>query len=79
MGLVDPRDNAIRYVGLSDDVKVRQYHHTRGYVGNVQEQRWIEELQRDGLVPVLQVLETIDTGDVDMLLPGCEKNTGSPK
>ncbi len=38
-----------------------------------------EELQRDGLVPVLQVLETIDTGDVDMLLPGSEKNTGSPK
>lgn len=61
--LVDPRDNAIRYVGLSDDVKVRQYQHTRGYAGNVQEQRWIEELQRDGLSPLLQVLETIDTGD----------------
>ncbi|MGH2496123.1 MAG: GIY-YIG nuclease family protein [Ktedonobacteraceae bacterium] len=61
--LVDPRDNAIRYVGLSDDVKVRMYQHTRSYPGNVEEQRWIEELRRDGLSPILQVLETIDTGD----------------
>jgi hypothetical protein len=61
--LVDPRDNTIRYVGLSDDVKVRLYRHTRSSPGNMQEYRWIEELRRDGLSPILQVLETIDTGD----------------
>lgn len=57
--LVDPRDNTIRYVGLSSAVLNRCAEHvlSGGRVNKVKAQ-WIEELKQAGLLPILQVLET---------------------
>ena len=59
--LCDPRDDTIRYVGISIDARVRLYQHLHGYGGR-QEWRWISELQKLGLSPVLLILEEIPTG-----------------
>jgi hypothetical protein len=42
--LVDPRDNAICYVGKSDDVQYRYYQHVHNMGGGKQERLWIKEL-----------------------------------
>src|SRR5215470_2748594 len=57
--LVDPRDNMIRYVGMSDDVQFR-YHEHVSRPRNRQEKSWMRELQGFGLSPILQILETIE-------------------
>jgi excisionase family DNA binding protein len=58
--LIDPRDNAVRYVGLSTDAYVRFYGHLNSTNDYVQKKRWIIELRRQGLSPILQVIETVD-------------------
>lgn len=60
--LIDPRDNLVRYVGLSISADVRFIGHLKGNSGNEQEKRWILELQLEGLTPMLQILETIEAG-----------------
>ena len=60
--LRDPRDNTIRYVGMSVDARQRLTQHLHGYVGNKYERRWISELQKIGLSPTLLILETIPEG-----------------
>lgn len=60
--LVDPRDNLIHYVGLSLSANLRFISHLNGNGGNKQEKCWIIELQREGLTPILQILETIEAG-----------------
>jgi hypothetical protein len=62
--LVDPRDNMIRYIGISDDVNFRYHRHLLRPV-NRQEKSWIRELQELGLSPVLQILETIERAGND--------------
>lgn len=58
--LIDPRDNTIRYIGKSDDVKYRYYQHLHSIGGGRQERQWIRELKILELVPALRILETID-------------------
>lgn len=58
--LVDPRDQTIRYVGVSNDVKRRFYEHLQCIGIGQQERRWIEELDRRRLAPIIQILETIE-------------------
>ncbi len=58
--LVDPRDHTTRYVGRSDDVQYRLYHHLHGIGDSRQTRRWIKELLQQGLSPILQILETIE-------------------
>lgn len=58
--LIDPRDNAIRYVGKSEDVSYRYYQHLHGIGGGRQEREWIRELKILKLSPTLRILETID-------------------
>ena len=60
--LVDPRDSFVHYVGLSISANLRFISHLNGNGGNEQEKRWITELQREGLTPTLQILETIEAG-----------------
>jgi len=57
--LIDPRDQAIRYVGVSNDVKRRFYEHLQCFGIGQQERHWIEELRQLGLSPLIQILETI--------------------
>src|SRR5258708_4595914 len=60
--LIDPRDKCIRYVGLSADVNYRYFQHLHPDTRHQgkQEMAWVKELQRLGLSPILQVLETVD-------------------
>jgi hypothetical protein len=58
--LVDPRDNIIRYVGISDDVAYRYHEHVSCIRTNRQEKSWMRELQGLGLSPILRILETIE-------------------
>ncbi|SRR6266487_3906215 len=59
--LIDPRDNAIRYIGISDDTQYRFYQHLQCIGVGKREKQWIKELRRSGLRPVLRILETIDS------------------
>jgi len=57
--LIDPRDNLIHYVGMSNDAVTRFNWHLHGGFGNIRERDWLVNLQREGLSPILQILETI--------------------
>jgi hypothetical protein len=57
---VDPRDNAIHYIGMTGDAKSRYYEHLHNLGGGREEKKWIRELKALGLQPIFQILETID-------------------
>ena len=57
--LIDPRDNTVRYVGMSVNAQFRYYQHL--YTGTSQRmKRWISELQLLDMAPLLQIVETIN-------------------
>jgi hypothetical protein len=58
--LIDPRDNLVHYVGISVDAETRFYGHMHDVTGNFEERRWIKGLKKNGLSPILQVLEVIN-------------------
>ena len=60
--LVDPRDNLVHYVGLSIDAENRLNGHLRGSGGSNQERKWLLELKKMGLAPILRILEKIEPG-----------------
>jgi excisionase family DNA binding protein len=70
--LLDPRDNSIRYVGLSTNAQARFYGHLSGNESNFEERRWIAELRQLGLSPLLQILEAIDAG-IDAYHKACNR------
>jgi predicted GIY-YIG superfamily endonuclease len=55
--LVDPRDHAPRYIGLSANVQARLEQHLQRDGSNLEKDQWIAELARQGLAPILEVLE----------------------
>jgi hypothetical protein len=63
--LIDPRDNAIHYIGMSDDAKYRFYQHWLNMKVSERQRRWIKELQQLGLAPVPQILETVEPNTPD--------------
>ncbi len=70
--LVDPRDKAVRYVGMSKDAQARLSGHLMGNYGNMHEGRWIRKLHENGLRPILEILETINAGSNSYAL-ACER------
>lgn len=58
-GLVDPRDNLVRYIGITTDIKLRHQQHARSG-NNRYIWRWARELENLRMSPVMQVLETIN-------------------
>ncbi len=70
--LIDPRDNSIRYIGMSADVHVRFYGHLKSHKANEGKRRWLAELQRKGIEPALQILETIEASG-DAYAIACER------
>ena len=60
--LIDPRDNAVRYVGLSIDADERLISHLHDPNANLPKTRWVRELRQEGLSPIMQILETIEAG-----------------
>jgi hypothetical protein len=58
--LKDPIDNSIRYVGKSNDPKRRLYHHcSPSRFKNTHKCNWIKLLKRNGLRPLLEVIEEV--------------------
>jgi DNA-binding XRE family transcriptional regulator len=59
--LIDPRDNTIRYIGITTNTAVRLDQHL-GDAGKKSEKgKWLTELKQSSLSPMLRVLETINT------------------
>lgn len=58
--LVDPRNNAVRYVGRTYEPQIRLGEHFRsGYAANPARYRWIQDLRKNGLFPLMEVLEGV--------------------
>jgi len=57
--LIDPRDEAVRYVGISDNMPVRFMHHLREAGSRTAKGTWLAELHRYGLQPTIRILEEI--------------------
>lgn len=57
--LVDPRTDAIRYVGKANDPEGRlKGGHLQGRKeSNTRKRRWVEELSLSGLIPALKIIE----------------------
>ncbi len=61
--LIDPRDQAIRYIGMSNNVQRRFLQHIRGYTSNAANRsrdQWLASLKQDNTEPLVRVLETTD-------------------
>lgn len=59
--LIDPRDNSTRYIGLSSNVLRRYAAHILGNnlsLKNDARRAWLEDLNRQGLMPILDILES---------------------
>jgi hypothetical protein len=59
--LVDPRDNAVRYVGQTNEPSNRFSQHTTAKpMTNLAKHEWIQELKAQGLEPRFEILECIN-------------------
>ena len=58
--LKDPRDNSVRYVGKTNNPKLREGRH-RAERGRTHKHYWVAQLRRLSLVPIFEIIETIDT------------------
>lgn len=60
--LIDPRDDTVRYVGKTNNLKARMYRHlfdASSLEHNTYKDRWIRGLQAAGLEPIMQVREEV--------------------
>jgi len=65
-GLIDPRNNQLRYIGKSIDPPKRLKDHikeSKGSRRNNHNYNWIRQLLAEGLRPVLEILEEIPEDD----------------
>lgn len=56
--LIDPRTGGIRYVGLTVAPRRRLLEHLRSRHAHSAKLAWLEELDNEGLVPIMRILET---------------------
>ncbi len=61
--LIDPRNGAIRYVGITKDIEQRYYTHCIPTDSTSSAFRWIQELKDQKLKPLLAIIEEIDSWD----------------
>ena len=59
--LIDPRDGAIRYIGMTRDIYQRMRQHSRCVGDNSAKNAWIEELQQEQLMFIMHSLEKVKT------------------
>lgn len=57
--LIDPVDESVRYIGMSAQPEIRLAYHLAGSFGR--KLHWIQDLRSQGLLPVLEILETTDS------------------
>ena len=58
--LIDPRDDAVRYVGCAGDIDERLRQHMRSKNLSLPKYRWLAELKQCDLSPRLEILETVE-------------------
>lgn len=61
-GLYDPRNGLLRYVGKTNNIRIRHSAHTREN-GECYKHNWVKSLISVGLRPEIKVLETIVNSD----------------
>lgn len=61
-GLIDPRDNEIKYIGITNKPKVRLSQHRRADDKRDTKGRWVIELRNIGLKPDMIIL--FETGSI---------------
>ncbi|SRR6266704_2014854 len=59
--LIDPRDQEIRYIGITYDVYARMRQHSRCEGTNTNKNAWIKELQKEQVMFVMHSLEKVKT------------------
>ena len=62
--LIDPRTNAVRYIGKAFDVAVRYKSHCKGN-DTTRSARWVRELAAFGLKPTVEIVEIINSTSPD--------------
>lgn len=58
--LVDPRDNTVRYVGVTNDVYKRFLQHVNCSGSNFEKNAWIHELRMANKMIVMETLEEVE-------------------
>ena len=62
--LTDPRTNEVRYVGKANNVKQRyKAHLNRARKHQTYKKNWLEQLRREGLKPIIDVIDVVPMGD----------------
>lgn len=59
--LIDPRDQSIRYIGITYDVYQRMRQHSRCEGTNQAKNAWIQELQQEQLMFIMHSIEKVAT------------------
>jgi hypothetical protein len=59
--LIDPRDQAVRYVGITYDVYQRMRQHSRCEGNNEAKNAWIQDLQQEQLMFIMHSIEKVET------------------
>lgn len=59
--LVDPRTDAVAYVGITNNPNARLKDHIGGDGPNDEKKAWIQKLQEEGHEPRMEILEIVDT------------------
>lgn len=62
--LIDPRDNTVRYVGLTDDVYKRFVQHIQCSGNNYAKNIWITELRSVNKMVIMETLEEVESRDL---------------
>jgi group I intron endonuclease len=66
--LIDPRTNLVRYIGKTVNMRTRYSHHCSVYknsqVSNLRA-NWLKGLLKEGLKPIMEVIEEIDDNRTD--------------
>lgn len=59
--LIDPRDDVVRYVGITENVYSRFSQHLQCNENNLDKNKWIQELKDCNLMLLMRTLETVET------------------
>ena len=63
--LIDPRSNETRYIGKSNNPQRRLKDEHLKEIGDTHKIRWIKQLQRLNLIPVLNIIDEVSESDWD--------------
>lgn len=67
--LVDPRTNAVVYVGITNNPNLRFQAHLSNTEGNDKKDRWVEQLREESFEPRMKILEIMETREEAVELP----------